>query len=52
MDWISDNWIIISLAVLFIAMYFFGHKNRRENSQENEGHGHKKTGKSGHSCCH
>lgn len=42
MEWIADNWFLILIAILFVAMHIFGHGHMHG------GHGHNHKTHDGH----
>jgi hypothetical protein len=59
MEWVKDNWILISIAAFVIGIYFFGHRKHEGQGEEHSHESHQsenssgeKAKKSGHGCCH
>lgn len=40
MQWLSENWVFLLVAVAFFAMHLFGHGGHGRRRDESDGHRH------------
>jgi hypothetical protein len=60
MEWITNNWILLLIAALFIGMHFFGYgcgahgkhgEHGKDECDEHKSNDEAKDEKKGHDCC-
>ena len=41
MEWLSENWIFVLIAIAFVAMHLFGHGGHGGHSPDNDDREHR-----------